>query len=95
MAATDQEMIACLRRAAEGTITESEFDDHFRPWKIETKSPPSELILREVEHFWANLRPWKGPRNILANDRERLRILAKALEGGWDAARTEKEVDEW
>jgi hypothetical protein len=92
---TDQEMISCLRHAAEGTITQSGFYERFGPWKAETKSPLSELIFEEVEHFWANLRLPKAPKNILANDRERMRVLAKALQGGWDAVRTETEVDNW
>lgn len=102
MATTTQEMAAYLRQAAEGTITQLEFYEHFRPWKIETKSPLSELVFEEIEHFWAN----KGnryfffintaaPKNILANDRERMRVLARALEEGWDPERAEKEVHEW
>jgi hypothetical protein len=102
MAATNMEMAAILRRAAEGTITQLEFYKHFRPWKIETKSPLSELIFEEIEHFWAN----KGskyflfintaaPENILANDQERMRIVAKALEQGWAPERAEKEVHQW
>ena len=93
-------MAAYLRRAAEGTVPQSEFYKYFDTWKSETTSPLSELVFEEVEKFWADLTSWRlfkrgAPKNILANNRERLQTLARALEEGWDIARAEQEVYEW
>jgi hypothetical protein len=52
---TNNEMASYLRRAAEGTVTQSEFFEYFETWKSETKSPLSELVHEEVEKFWADL----------------------------------------
>jgi hypothetical protein len=102
VSATNNGMVTYLRRAAEGKVTQSEFYEYFTTWKSETKSPLSELVFEEVEHFWANLTSRNifflktgAPKNILANDRERLRTLARALGEGWDIERAEYEVNEW
>jgi chemotaxis methyl-accepting protein methylase len=96
----DNEIAAHLRRAAEGQVTQSEFYKYLDTWKSETTSPLSELVFEEVEKFWADLTSWRlfkrgALKNILANNRERLRILARALEEGWAIARPEQEVYEW
>ena len=95
-------MAAYLRRAAEGKVTQPEFYEYFDTWKSETTSPLAELVFEEVEKFWGALTSRNlffikrgAPKNILANNRERLRTLARALEEGWDNARAEQEVYEW
>lgn len=92
--APDGEMAAYLRRAADGTVTKEDFYEYFGAWKLQTHSPLFELIFKEIEHFWAsNSRWWGAPRNIKALNLERLRVLARALEEGWEHERAQEEVD--
>lgn len=95
-------MASYLRRAADGSVTQAEFYKYFRNWLAENQGPISDVIFEEVEHFWpaANERRFLGvrigaPKNIQENNKQRLRVLARSLEEGWDADRTRNEVDQW
>lgn len=95
-------MATYLRRAAEGTVTQTDFYEYFRNWMADNPGPLTDLIFEEVEHFWpaADERKILGfrigaPKNIQENNKQRLRILARSLEEGWDAERARNEVDQW
>lgn len=96
------EMASYLRRAADGSVTRADFYEYFRNWMADNPGPLSDIIFEEVEHFWpaVNERKFLGfrigaPKNIQENNKQRLRILARSLEEGWDAGRTRNEVDQW
>jgi len=99
---TDEEMAAYLRRAADKTVGQEEFYKFFNAWTLQTKSPLADVILRVAECYWADLSarsiffliPHPAPKNILEQDRAKLRLSAKALEEHWEEERAEREVDE-
>src|SRR6266478_1459931 len=97
-----KEMASCLRRAADGSVTQADFYEYFRNWTADNPGPLTDVIFKEVEHFWpaADERKFLGfrfgaPKNIQENNKQRLRILATALEEGWDGERARNEVDQW
>jgi hypothetical protein len=96
------EMASYLIRAAEGTVAQTDFYEYFRNWMADNPGPLTDVIFEEVEHFWpaADERKILGfrigaPKNIQKNNKQRLRILARCLEEGWDAERARNEVDQW
>jgi hypothetical protein len=96
------EMASYLRRAADGSVTQADFYKYFRSWMANNPGPLTDVIFEEVEHFWpaADERTFLGfrlgaPKNIQDNNKQRLRILATALEEGWDGERARNEVDQW
>jgi hypothetical protein len=96
------EMASHLRRAADGTVTQTDFYEYFRNWMADNPGPLTEVIFEEVEHFWPAADEHKilgfrigAPKNIQENNKQRLRILARSVEEGWDAERARNEVDKW
>ncbi|HXY23409.1 MAG TPA: hypothetical protein VEI73_02085 [Candidatus Acidoferrum sp.] len=96
------QMATYLRRAADGSITQDDFYEYFRRWKTANPGALTEVIFEEVEHFWAaaNERKFLGfrlgaPKNIQESNKQRLRILATALEEGWDGERARNEIDQY
>ena len=88
-------MSELLKKAAQKAITEDEFYDYFRKWYAQTESALKDLVFEEIEHYWAHTHFPRAPKNIMENDRDRLRILATALDEKWDPERTEYEVDQY
>jgi hypothetical protein len=96
------ETASYLRRAADRTVTKADFYVYFRNWMADNPGPLTSLVFEEVEHFWPSADERKilgfrigAPKNIQENNKQRLRILARSLEEGWDAERTRNEVDRW
>lgn len=103
METTLREQIAeYLRRAAKGTITEEDFYIQFRRWHQDNKDDLLEVIFREAEHFWANfhernifLIPVKPDKHALEFGRQRLLILAQALEEEWNVQKAEEAIADY
>jgi len=95
-------MASYLRRAADGSVMEDDFYKFFRGWMNANPGLLTDIIFEEVEHFWpaADERAFLGfrigaPKNIQENNKQRLRILATALEEGWDGERARNAVDQY
>jgi len=91
----DKEIASLLKRAAEGSVAEKEFYGSFRGWYQGSENPIKDIVFREIEHYWVHFRFPKSPRNIIENDRTRLRLLAKAIEENWDVEHTEQAISDY
>ena len=98
-----KELAEYLRRASSDDIAEDEFYQRFNAWReMHGDDALFNVVFREVEHFWANFHerniffiPVKPDKYQLEAARERMRILAKALEENWDAGRANREASEY
>ena len=95
-------MAQFLSRAADLTVTKDDFYEYFKSWMADNPGDLTYVIVEEVDLFWAfsderkflGLRIFGAPKNIQEAWKQKLRILARALEEGWTAERAQNEVYE-
>ena len=88
---TERERLAVLlRKAAALTITESEFWPELKTFSERVKEPIVEVASESATHYWGNfhqrnilLIPVKPDNGQLEQGRNRLALIAQALEGDW------------
>lgn len=98
----DKEMATYLRPAADRTVGQEEFYKFFNAWTLQTKTRSSTSFERVAKYYWGDLSarsiffliPRPAPKNILEQDRAKLRLSAKSPEEHWEVERTDCKVDE-
>ncbi len=94
-----KQLAVLLKRAADRTITESEFWKELQAFPEKLNEPVIGIARESATHYWGNfhrrnifLMRGKPNPGQLEQGKNELNLIAEALGGGWDAATLEERL---